>query len=417
MRYSIIGATVEQVRSVGGTDVREARSAGIIFATLTDAQAGQLRALGCKVTEVGKVSAAVIPPAPVIGVATYSPEQMVWVAGLDDLRQRLTRPPLYGEGFNLAIVDSGIRETHERIRGRVVYSQNFTLDPMMDGFDHGTGNASIAVAVVPLCNILNIKVLDNAGKGNEEDVVMGIDHVISLLDTRPELAPHVINLSLGGPDDGNPYNPLRVACRAAIERGIWVSAAAGNSGPRPGTIMSPACEKYVFATGSARYEPVSRTFDVSSWSSRGPTKEGLTKPDALFFGEDIVIASSASDTATFAKSGTSFSTPFNSGIAILYHEGVLRYHGVEYPGGIPPGLHPEITWLITIQELIDKYLQGICTKPQGAPTAKDDDYGCGLPFGPLVAQAIGVKPAVDLSAVLAGFVGVTMMGMMVRVIK
>ncbi len=414
MRYAITGATVEQVKNVGGTDIKEARSAGIIFATLTDAQAGQLRALGCKVNEVGKVGAAVMPPAPIVGVAIYSPEQLSWVAGIEDLRQKLTKPPLYGQGFNLAIVDSGIRETHEKIGGRVVYRQNFTTDPMTDGFDHGTGVASIAVAVAPLCNLLNIKVLDNRGEGSEEDVVMGIDHLISLLDTRPELAPHVMNLSIGGPDDGDPSNPLRVACRAAIDRGIWVSAAAGNSGPNPGTIMSPACEKYVFATGSARYEAASRTYSVSTWSSRGPTTEGLVKPDALFFGEDIVIASSASDSATVAKSGTSFSTPFNSGIAILYHEGVLRCHGVQYPGGVPAGLHPEITWLITIQDLIDKYLAGVCAKPQGAPLAKDDDYGYGLPFGPYMAQAIGATPTLDLSTVLSAVVGMAMMGVVIR---
>jgi len=301
------------------------------------------------------------------------------------------------------------------VKERVVYRQNFTSDPMADGFGHGTGVTSIAVAVAPQCNILNIKVLDNEGKGSEEDVVMGIDHLISLLDTKPELAPHVINLSLGSPDDGNPNNPVRVACRAAIVRGIWVSAAAGNNGPSPGTIMSPACEKYVFASGSARYDPARRSFTVSDWSSRGPTREGLVKPDAVFFGEDIIVASNESDTATVAKSGTSFSTPFNSAIAILYHEGVAKR--VQCPIAVPPGIHPEITWLITIEELIDKWLAGISTKPAGAPVAKDNDYGCGLAFGPLVLQVMGVRPTVELSAVLSAFAGVAMMGVVMREIR
>ncbi len=418
MRYAIMGATVEQVRSVGGTDIKGARSVGIIFAMLTEAQAARLRAQGCKVEPVGKVGTMVMPPAPVVGVAIYSPEQLAWIAGLDDLRQKLTRPPLYGEGFNLAIVDTGIRETHERIKGRVVYSQNFTTDPMMDGFDHGTGVASIAVAVAPLCNILNIKVLDNSGEGSEEEVVLGIDHLISLGDTNPELLPSVMNLSIGGEDDGNPDNPLRVACRAAIACGIWVSAAVGNSGPNSETIMCPACEKYVFATGSARYEPSSLTFSLSTWSSRGPTKEGIVKPDALFFGEDIQMASSASDSATVAKSGTSFSTPFNSGIAILYHEGQMRQAKPITP---IPGVFPELQRRVTIEELIDSYLAGICVKPSGAPAAKDDDYGYGLPFGPLVSQAIGATPtatpAMDPLPRLAGFMGMAMVGEMVKVTK
>ncbi|GAJ17202.1 unnamed protein product, partial [marine sediment metagenome] len=36
MRYAIMGATVQQVKSVGGTDIKEARRTGIIFATLTN---------------------------------------------------------------------------------------------------------------------------------------------------------------------------------------------------------------------------------------------------------------------------------------------------------------------------------------------------------------------------------------------
>ena len=64
----------------------------------------------------------------------------------------------------------------------------------------------------------------------------------------------------------------------------------------PGTINCPACEQYVMAVGSAHYLPESNTFVVSDFSSRGPTQEGLVKPDVVLFGEDIVVASSQSDT-------------------------------------------------------------------------------------------------------------------------
>jgi len=294
--------------------------------------------------------------------------------------------------------------------GRVVYRKNLTSDSMQDGFDHGTGVASIAVAVAPRCNLLNIKVLDNRGEGSEEDVVMGIDEVLSLHDEESEYAPWVINLSLGGLDDNNPYNPLRVACRAAIDRGIWIIAAAGNEGPDGSTIMSPACERYVAAIGSARYDP----FMVSDFSSRGPTEEGLIKPDALSFGEDIVVASSVSDTAAIAKSGTSFSVPFTSAMAVLYHEGVLKWHGVQFPGEVPPGIYPEITGLISIQELIDVYLPGICVKPENAFAGKDCDYGYGLPFGPLVSQAITSRQAVDIYGMVTAVAAIGLLGMVVR---
>ena len=210
MRYSIIGATVEQVRSVGGTDIKVASRTGIIFANLTPEQVGRLRAMGCQVEPLGRVQAMVMPPVPVAGVPTYTAEQLVWATGLEQLRS-LISPPLYGEGFNIALIDTGIRETHEKIAGRVVYSKNYTSDPMRDGFDHGTGIASIVVTVAPRCNILNLKVLDDKGLGSEEDVVLAIDDCLGLYEERSEITPLIINLSLGSPDDGNPDNPLRVA--------------------------------------------------------------------------------------------------------------------------------------------------------------------------------------------------------------
>ncbi len=413
MRYAITGATIDQVRNVGAVDIKEARSTGIIFATLTEEQVGRLKSQGCTVTKIGEVKTAVMPPAPVAGMPTYTPEQLVQIAGLEDLRN-ISHPPLYGEGFNLAIVDTGIRSTHEKINGHVVYSKNYTSDPAGDGFDHGTGVASIALAVAPECNLLDFKVLNNKGQGTEEEVVLALDDIISMHDVGSEFAPHVINLSLGSLDDGNPNNILRIACRAALQRNIWVFAAAGNSGPAPGTITSPACERYVGAVGSAKYLPNQKTFVVSNFSSRGPTLEGLIKPDALLFGEDIDMASSSSDTATTAKSGTSFSTPFASAMALTFLEGLQRR--AELTQEIP-GVYPELgIWYFTLADIIDRYLAGVSIKPQGVPAGKDNEYGYGLPFGPLILQTLGVKPAIDLSAMFTGMMAVMMMGMVVKMI-
>jgi serine protease AprX len=413
MRYAIMGATVQQVKGVGGTDIIETRRTGIIFATLDEKHVVKLKGMGCSVSKVGHVKATVMPPTPIAGLPTYSPEQLAWTTGLEDLRG-IVEPPLYGDGFNIAVVDTGIRESHEKIGGRIVYRKNYTSDPMQDGFDHGTGVASIIATIAPQCNILNLKVLDNEGSGTEEEVILAIDDCIALVDIQSDMAPSVINLSLGSPDDGNPNNPLRVACRVAIESGLWVIAAAGNEGPQAGTIMSPACEKYVGAVGSAKYIPEGN-FVVSDFSSRGPTKNGLVKPDTVAFGEDIVMASSSSDTATVAKSGTSFATPFISGMSILYLEGVLKAYTppgtVDIPLPSPLPVTPP-----GIKELIDYYLDDISVKPADITRTKDNSYGHGMILGSLIAQALAVKPAVDISAVLTGLVAVAMMAVMVRAV-
>jgi len=417
MRYSIMGATVEQIKKAGGTDIKEARTTGIIFATLPESQVARLKAMGCQVAPVSKVGLAisppVAPPAPVAGVPTYTPAQLVQLTGLEDLRG-LSKPRLYGQGLNLAIVDTGIRATHSWIGGHVVHSKNYTSDPAGDGFNHGTGVASIALAVAPECNLLDLKVLNNKGEGTEEEVVLAIDDVIAMHDEGSEYTPSVINLSLGSPDDGNPNNILRVACRAALERNIWVIAAAGNSGPAPETIMTPACERYVAAVGSARYLPDQKSYVVSDFSSRGPTLGGITKPDLLFFGEDLEMASSVSDTATISKSGTSFAAPFTSGVGILFLDGLGRR---AQPTQEIPGAYPELgIYYFTLADMLDRFLPGAAAKPRGMPAGKDNDYGCGIPVGSLILEELGVKAAVDLSTVFTGMIAVMMLGMVVKMV-
>ena len=416
MRYSITGATLEQVKSAGGTDVRQTHSGSVIFATLAEEQVKRLKAMGCNVEAISGVSAAILkeiaPPTPIAAFPTYSPTELVWAAGFENVRQ-MTIPPLYGEGMNVAIVDTGIRASHESINGRVVYHKNYTADPTGDYFDHGTGVTSIVLAMAPKCNILDLKVLNNKGMGTAEEVILAIDECIALVESESEYAPHLINLSLGTEDTGNPSEPMRVICREATDAGIWVNAAAGNYGPSPQTIMSPACEKYVFATGSIGYEPMR----VSDFSSRGPTKEGLIKPEAVFYGENIRMASSLSDTAEIAKSGTSFATPFCTGIAVMYLEGVLRYGGVEYATPIA-GLDPELRHLISIQELIDKYLVRITVKPrEEALSGKDYSYGYGMPFGALMQGQFVARPLLDLTQIMQPVSAMMVMGMMGMVVR
>lgn len=414
MRYSIYGATLQQVTDAGGTDITEARRIGIIFTMLNDAQANRLRAMGFKVTAVGKVAAGasppvVLPPRPVTAVPTYSPEELVAAAGYEDLRAA-TSPPLYGSGFAIAILDTGIRETHEGVGGRVVYSKNYTDSPMGDGYNHGTGVCSIILTVAPLCNVINMKVLDDDGDGTEEGVVLAIDDCIELLETRPDIAPRTINLSLGSPDDGDPDNIMRVACRAAIEAGIWVVAAAGNEGPTPQSVLCPACERLVVAVGSLSFEP----FSVSYWSGRGPTVEGLIKPDLVMFGEDVVVAGSGSDTEQVSKSGSSFALPFVTGLSMLYHEGVYRRAMTTRQ---LVGMPSAELFSVSSEELINTYFPLICVKPEGIVAGKDTDYGYGLPYGPLVIEALRVRPAVDIGTLVAPMIMIGMIGMIMPMMK
>ena len=419
MRYSIKNTTVSQVEQVGGSDIKETRVA--LFATLTPEQAERLRKLGAILEQTKEVLSTTLPPAPppplpVAGVPTWSPTSLIYATGINQIRE-MTRPQLYGEGFNVAVVGTGIRSTHEQIGDRVVYRKNYTSDPHADAFDHDTGVAAIIVAMVPLCNILDMKVMDSNGQGTDEQVVLAIDDLISMKEAESEYSPHVINLSLGTVDIGDPDVPLRAICREAISRGIFVFASAGNGGPEI-TVMAPACEEYVFAVGSV--DPIGQDsrivdFTLSDFSSRGPTKEGLVKPDGVFFGRDIELASSASDTATVAKSGTSFSAPFASGACVLFLEGEKYWGGMQPPSWWFMVSPIEMPYPMTPEGLIDVFMPLTSIKPAGAPRDKDNEYGWGLPYGPLVLERFGLRPAVAMAGVtdmVVPLMGIGMLGMM-----
>ena len=264
-------------------------------------------------------------------------------------------------------------------------------------------------AIAPKAGILNMKVMGDLGEGTEEEVVDAIDECIDLYEARSELAPRIINLSLGCSDVNGSNSPIRVACRAAIEAGLLVLAACGNGGPNAGTVTSPASEQYVGACGSCKVEP----FTISSFSSRGPTSEGLTKPDAVLFGENLNLASSDSDTATAAKSGTSFTSPAFCAIVILFIEGAEKRTEFAYLG---TPTYEEV-YHLNASDMLDIWLPQLTIKPTEAGRGKDDNYGWGLPFGELIVDVFRPTMAFDMSSLMSMMVAMMMMGMMTRMVK
>ena len=137
------------------------------------------------------------------------------------------------------------------------------------------------------------------------------------------------------------------------------------------------------------------SFLVSSFSSRGPTREGLVKPDIMLIGENVIMADSRSDTATIVKNGTSFAAPLASGIGILHYEGAMK-KARRLDEYLQPGLPVE--WVYTTPEdFIDSWASRLTVKPLSAPQGKDFDYGWGIPFGELAALAVFAFRAVGAS--------------------
>jgi len=415
MRYAVIskGLTLEQLESeakkIGAADVRKAKLLSQVFCELDEAQAEQLArvpGLAVKPLKEYKTDQVMteLPPVETISDVFY-------------LLRSYFNPPLTGTGLTVAVLDTGIRKTHQSLRNKVVYEANFTDSPSDDDvFGHGTQVAFVVAGglhavgeksgVSPGASIMNIKVISDEGIGSDESIILGIDKVCDLAEAArkkglwptAELYPNVINLSLGGEDDGDDDNPVRVACRqASLDYGLDVIAAAGNSGPKMTTVMLPACEPEVIAVGAIETNDELIVWDKSS---RGPTVQGETKPDFVIWGTDLEMASNKNDEEYVAKSGTSFAAPMLSGLTGLLWESGRRAYGEAWP----------FRWTEVRQ-----FAPYFSTKPQEAPVKKDNAYGFGLPaMGTMLGQvAQAPAPAGDTTSAMNMLVMMTtMFGMM-----
>lgn len=241
-----------------------------------------------------------------------------------------------GEGITIAVIDTGVAPHDDLIKpiNRIIGFKDYVSnkDLPYDDNGHGTHVSGIIAAngyssrgkytgVAPKSNILSIKALDKNGSGNTSDIIDAISYVI---ETKDKYNTKILNLSLGTPANNSSKNdPLSKAVEEAIKNGIIVIAAAGNSGPREGTILSPGINQHVITVGAVDDK---RTIDptddtIATFSSRGPTNEGINKPDIVAPGVNINSLSNTNLNGYISLSGTSMATPLVSGsVALLLNK-------------------------------------------------------------------------------------------------
>ncbi|HEY6765008.1 MAG TPA: S8 family peptidase, partial [Candidatus Sulfotelmatobacter sp.] len=271
--------------------------------------------------------------------------QQVWTAGYD------------GTGIGVAVIDSGINDTHSDLwsstkNSRVVYHQDFTGTSIYSGnkliydlYGHGTHVAGIIggngnksngryVGVAPNVNLIDLRVLDAFGAGSDSNVIAAIQKAIALKNTYNI---RVINLSLGrGIAVRYAKDPLCQAVESAWKAGIVVVAAAGNFGRISvndsqgyGTVAAPGNDPLILTVGAMKsMNTFSRSDDqIASYSSKGPTTyDHVVKPDLVAPGNVVVSLDSHGSTLEseyphnevsgnstlhdyFILSGTSMATP------------------------------------------------------------------------------------------------------------
>ncbi|MFD9133214.1 S8 family serine peptidase [Streptomyces bottropensis] len=230
-----------------------------------------------------------------------------------------------GKGVKVAVLDSGVDQTHPDLKGLEIAQKNFSDSPdVKDRVGHGTHVASTIAGsgtmsggrhkgVAPDVKLLDVKVLADDNRGDISKIVAGMQWAV-------DQGARIVNMSLGSPDTPG-VDPMEAAIARLSDRALFV-VAAGNAGDGPGTIWSPGSAPAALTVGA-----VDKQDRIADFSSRGPNLDGTAKPDLTGPGVDITAAQSTQGSPPAGEdyathSGTSMAAPHVAGAAAL----VLQQH-------------------------------------------------------------------------------------------
>ncbi len=223
-----------------------------------------------------------------------------------------------GKGIGVCILDTGIYE-HIDFTGRIWAFYDFLAFKRRpyDDNGHGThvaglvagdGTASMGKyrGAAPGCGIIALKVLDRYGTGSQDDVLRALRWI---REYRQQYRIRVVNISVGTTcNSKRNHARLLKSVEQLWDEGVVVVTAAGNQGPRPGSITAPGSSKKVITVGSSDLLE-----GRSAISGRGPTTECVCKPDIVAPGNKIMSCVPGKPYSYGVKSGTSMSTPLVTG--------------------------------------------------------------------------------------------------------
>ena len=209
-----------------------------------------------------------------------------------------------GAGVTVAVLDTGVSPVPD-LAGRVVAGPDFSgeHDSTHDSYGHGTVMAGIVagdgttsrdlpggayVGMAPKAKVLSVKVAGRNGATDVSTVLAALQWITS---AAPAYGIRVVNLSWGTSSQQSAVvDPLDYAVERVWRSGVVVVVSAGNTGPVSGTIAKPGDDPLVITAGA--YDDGHDTnLDndaVTAWSSRGPTVDGVNKPDLVAPGRTLV---------------------------------------------------------------------------------------------------------------------------------
>ncbi|RHZ41231.1 hypothetical protein DYB26_004265 [Aphanomyces astaci] len=229
-----------------------------------------------------------------------------------------------GEGVVVGIIDTGAIHTHDDLKGnwRSTYGWFDPTDKTPTPIDrngHGTHVAGSAVGqngigVAPGATWIACRGCTTS-KCPEAALLKCAQWMLCPTDVtgknpKCELAPDVINNSWGYGASSSTYQAVVDAWRAADIIPVFAN---GNGGSNCGTVYSPGDFKNVIGVGAVGFDD-----KLASFSSRGPTNDGRSKPDVSAPGNRVRSAWHTSNSAYNTISGTSMASPHVTGAIALY---------------------------------------------------------------------------------------------------
>lgn len=214
---------------------------------------------------------------------------------------RLTK----GKGVRIAILDTAIAAEHPNLKEAVVEAIDCTSENNQDAACniHGTHCAGIiagrttnaaSIGIAPEASIYSARVVDNQGDCSVKAFVKAIQWAI-------EKQVHIISISLACNKE---HETMQNAINQAIETGIFVVAAVGNSYTACEDVDFPARYKGVIAVGA-----VDKNLNLAAYSIEGKSVD-LVAP-----GKNIL--STYPPNVFAAMDGTSTAAPFVAGLLAL----------------------------------------------------------------------------------------------------
>lgn len=242
-----------------------------------------------------------------------------------------------GKGVGVAVLDTGVAP-HPDLNENIADFKDFVnhQNRQYDDNGHGTHVSGIIAGrgiqsngiyrgVAPDSHIIVLKCLDNEGNGSISNASKAIEYIIK---KQNKYNIRIVNISIGSVlgNDRKENSQLIDHVEMLWKMGFVVIVAAGNNGPKSGSVTVPGCAKSVITVGANDDNIIAgrrRSRNFLNYSGRGPTQNCIIKPEIVCPGTNV-ISCSVNGRNYSAKSGTSMSAPIVSGIAAL----ILQ----KYPG-------------------------------------------------------------------------------------